>query len=464
MKRRNFGLLTSAVALGAGLGFPKGARAAVSAAQAAQLKTTLTPFGSERAGNTDGSIPAWAGGYTQVPSGWASPALMPDLFPGDQPVVTISASNMEQYTDKLAYSVQQMIQRYGQSLVVYPTRRTAAAPQWVYDNIYQNALNAQAAVGGARMGVINAYGGIPFPILSSDPAEAGAEVMQNHCCRWNGLQEVRYGDNFLVQNGQVIEVVDYHKYNIWPYYQKNGSLATFSGWYEEELFHPIAPPNAVGGDILAYQGVNPVLFKDSGWELLTGQGRVRRIPEIEYDVPISSFDGIINYDEAYGFYGALDEYNWNLVGKKEIYIPYNNNKLQFAAFSDVGPHFFNPDIIRWELHRVWIVDAVVAPRRHNVVARRRFYVDEDAWTVALSDEYDAQGNFWRTSQVFLTCRPDLPGSIIQTWATNNVQNDSFAINLGPKLGVPPSQRQQDYITPIPASEFNPQDMAARGAF
>ena len=49
------------------------AQAAVSDAEAQQLNSTLTPLGGERAGNADGSIPAWDSGFKQVPAG-VSPA------------------------------------------------------------------------------------------------------------------------------------------------------------------------------------------------------------------------------------------------------------------------------------------------------------------------------------------------------------------------------------------------------
>ena len=38
------------------------ASASVSSQEAAELKTRLTPVGAERAGNADGTIPAWTGG------------------------------------------------------------------------------------------------------------------------------------------------------------------------------------------------------------------------------------------------------------------------------------------------------------------------------------------------------------------------------------------------------------------
>lgn len=99
MKRRDFGLL-------AGTSLTSAARALPAAAQSAApdpnlLKTTLTPMGAERAGNADGSIPEWTGGLV-------SPPLPPDqpvavhLFEDEQPLYTVNASNMAQYTALLS--------------------------------------------------------------------------------------------------------------------------------------------------------------------------------------------------------------------------------------------------------------------------------------------------------------------------------------------------------------------------
>lgn len=154
--------------------------AGVTADEAAKLKSTLTPFGAEKAGNKDGSIPAWTGGLTKVPAGYEPGSARPDPFPDEKPVVQISAKNLEQYKDKLSEGTQTMLRQHpSYRLDVYPTHRTAAAPQWVYDNTFQNATRAKTTAGGNS--VENAYGGIPFPIPKS-----GAEVMWNHLLRWRG--------------------------------------------------------------------------------------------------------------------------------------------------------------------------------------------------------------------------------------------------------------------------------------
>jgi hypothetical protein len=466
MRRRNFNFLAAAstAALGAGMGFPRRAMAGVSQALANQLKTTLTPMGSEKEGNADGTIPAWTGGYTEIPAGWASPALMPDMFASEHPILVINSGNMAQYADKLPESVKIYMQQRGFSISVYPTHRTHNLPQWVYDFTYQNALNAQAAPGGPRLGFTNAYGGVPFPILDPDPSVAGAQVLQNHNSRWQG-QHTRYNNStYAMSQGQLTMVLDDDFGQIVPYYDPNGSVATFDGIYSKAFYNPIGPANQVGGNIIVYESTNSITFPDSGWELLTGQGRVRRIPQVQYDIPDSSVDGIVTYDESGAFLGAEDKFDWKLIGKKEIYVPYNNNRVNFMAISDYYPHFINPAAVRWELHRCWVVEATLHPGERNILPHRRFYVDEDTWTVLVTDEYDSSGNFWRSTHLYNCVRPDLPGTVENSFCTLNIQDDSYITSFTPRLDLPASQRTQDYVNIPPDSMFNPQDMAARASF
>jgi hypothetical protein len=466
MRRRNFNFLAAAstAALGAGMGFPRRAMAGVSQALANQLKTTLTPMGSEKEGNADGTIPAWTGGYTEIPAGWASPALMPDMFASEHPILVINSGNMAQYADKLPESVKIYMQQRGFSISVYPTHRTHNLPQWVYDFTYQNALNAQAAPGGPRLGFTNAYGGVPFPILDPDPSVAGAQVLQNHNSRWQG-RHTRYNNStYAMSQGQLTMVLDDDYGQIVPYYDPNGSVATFDGIYSKAFYNPIGPANQVGGNIIVYESTNSITFPDSGWELLTGQGRVRRIPQVQYDIPDSSVDGIVTYDESGAFLGAEDKFDWKLIGKKEIYVPYNNNRVNFMAISDYYPHFINPAAVRWELHRCWVVEATLHPGERNILPHRRFYVDEDTWTVLVTDEYDSSGNFWRSTHLYNCVRPDLPGTVENSFCTLNIQDDSYITSFTPRLDLPASQRTQDYVNIPPDSMFNPQDMAARASF
>jgi hypothetical protein len=158
--------------------------AAVAPDVAATLNTTLTPLGAERAGNENGSIPPWEGGLTEVTPGFEVGGRRPDPFAEEKPLFSITAVNMRQYADKLTDGTIAMLQKYPDSFLrmdVYPTHRTAAAPQWVYDKTYKNATSAEIIDGSGGPEPKGAYGGVPFPIPQS-----GAEVMWNHLLRWTG--------------------------------------------------------------------------------------------------------------------------------------------------------------------------------------------------------------------------------------------------------------------------------------
>jgi hypothetical protein len=461
MKRRSFSFLTasSAAALSLGIAGPKRAAAAD---RAALLNTTLTPMGAERAGNADGSIPAWNGGLTQVPAGWRAGDPMPDFFADDAKVLTIDASNMAQYQDRLTVGVMAMMQKYGYRIDVYPTHRTAAAPQYVYDNIAKNAVNAQSDPDGARLGFSGAYGGVPFPVPDSDPLQAGAQIMWNHNCRWMGYQTSRPVASYVMNDGQLTLASGTTSIVDSPYYDPNGSLETYDGMIRRLRVNFFAPPALNGQQLTEWQPVDasrPLQV----WQYLNGQGRIRKAPELTYDTPSSGADAVANYDEYFVFYGKEDRYDWKLLGKKEMYIPYNNNKMtKSTAENGHLPHFLNPDIVRWELHRVWVVDATLRDGERNVVPHRRYYVDEDTWHATLGDEWDGQGNIWKVDMMFVENRPELPATIFSNAVVYNLQSNEY-VTLDGCWANPPYNLSLD-SRPLPPNTFDPQSMAAEAQF
>jgi hypothetical protein len=468
MKRRMFGLMSTcaAAALGAGATAVRSAKAAAGgAAQAALLKTTLTPMGAEKAGNSDGSIPPWTGGLTTLPEGWSPGEAMPDMFAADHKLLSIDASNAEQYKDRLTDGLIALIQKNSHFRIdIYPTHRTAAAPQWVYDYIYLNALNAQPVSGGSRLGFTNAYGGVPFPIPDpTDPLEAGAQIMWNHNCAWQGQYQTVNQATCVVINGQFSVASGFTYYQDAPYYMQGGSAESFDGWIRRISIRFTAPANLAGEAIMEWLPTNPLIKPTQLWQYLTGQGRVRKAPELTYDTPQGYCADETNYDENDLFNGALDRYDWKLIGKKELYIPYNNNKLSLGEMTDVvQPNCLDPDYIRWELHRVWVVDATLHPGQRHVVPHRRFYVDEDTWQVVVCDEWDAQGNLWKVGMMFEQTRPDIPGTIYASAALYNLQTGDYILSNAGWSTAPWNKRL--VTTPIPGDIFNPQSMAAQDQY
>jgi len=378
-------------------------------------------------------------------------------------LLTINAGNVSQYADMLPVGLVNMINKHpGFYVRVYPTHRTASAPQWVYDNTFKNATTSQLDPRGGRFGFSGAYGGIAFPILDPDPAIAGPQVIWNHLTRWDGSDYKVAFSAYVIAGGNVsLSGLFWQTYH-YPYYQQTGSLADFDGWYQKVRFEYIAPAVLVGQIEVEWAPTNALDTPTQAWELLSGQGRVRKAPELTYDTPTNVGGGIVNFDEPYGFFGSPDRYNWTYVGKKEMFIPYNNNAL---ANSDpnktIGPEFLDPSVCRFEKHRVHVVDAVLAPGERHSIPHRRFYIDEDNWHVAAVDEYDPGGNYLKLSLEFNTNQPNMPGTLFLATVLYNLQSDQYALDPAAFFN---SQYPGYFIVREDPKLFNPQDIAAQAQY
>jgi hypothetical protein len=461
MKRRRFGLLagSSLVAMQVGQ-----VRAQSATPDASQLGTTLTPMGAEMAGNADGSIPAWTGGMTALPAGVQQGQFVGELFPSEQPMVVIDASNMADHAERLSEGVMAMMTKYGFKIKVYPTHRTAAAPQYVYDNIKANVARAQLNPGGARFGFSNAYGGVPFPIPDqSDPLVAGAQVVWNYATYWQGKAFVRSIQTWAVSDGQLSLAEVGVEYARQPYYVAQ-SLDEFNnkyhGVYQQFVQTFSGPANDVGQVIIFWQFSDPYVHPQESWELLNGQGRVRRTPEVAFDTPSPETDGIAGYDEFGGFNGSLERYDWKLLGKQEMYLPYNNNGLYAATPQQaLLAHFIDPDLVRWEKHRVWVVEATLHPGERNVLARRKLYFDEDTWIPGLVDGWDGHNALFKVDIVYNRCEPGLPGVFYCGAAFHNLQTDDYASGL-----CTWDRAVITFLDDLPDSRFDPNNVAASAQY
>ena len=431
-----------------------GADAAVTADEAAKLKGPLTPLGAERAGNKEGTIPPWEGGLTKAPAGYKSGDLRADPFPGEKPVLTINAKNMDAYAAKLTDGTKALLAKYPDfHLDVYPTHRTAAAPQWVYDNTLRNASRAKLVDNG--QGVEGAYGGTPFPI----PKDA-YEVILNHRLAWTGSYvqtPVRVW--VMTSDGKRAMASGGTQSFRRQYYDPDGSLEKFDGYYSLGKFVVSEPGSKAGEAILAHDGVNATAPR-ALWQYLVGQRRVRKAPSVAYDTPDSVTSGIGLFDEAFNLFGPLDKYDLKLVGKKEMYIPYNNNRAGSAKVADlVTPQTLNPSLVRWELHRVWEVDATLQAGKRHVVPKRKYYLDEDSWQIIVFDGWDAKGELWRTNYTLTLIAPDIPALVgNMMWGGYDLQTGAYYLNMASNE----LSTQYKPVAPIPRSFFSADELANEG--
>jgi len=369
--------------------------AAISADQVARLGKDLTPLGAEKAGNADGSIPAWEGGITTPPAGYKKGDHHQDPYAGDKMLFAITAANMDQYKDKLTVGHMEMLKAYDTfKMNIYPTHRSAASPQRIYDATKRSAATAELVNGGD--GVTKTVNGIPFPIPSS-----GIEVLWNHMLRYRGdiaarkiaqAAMTRGGDYTLVQFEDEFSLI-YSQEGMTEEMANNRILL-----FKQEV---VAPARLAGNVLLVHETLNQVKEPRAAWVYNPGQRRVRRAPNVAYDNPGTASDSLRTSDQFDMFNGAPDRYNWKLVGKKEIYIPYNSYKLHSdkLKYKDIlFPLHLNPENLRYELHRVWVVDATLREGARHLYKRRTLYIDEDSWQIMAADIYDNRDQLWRVSE------------------------------------------------------------------
>ena len=465
MKRRRFSWLAGSSVLALTASASRGFAQAQNFS--ALSTTTLTPMGAERTGNATGTIPAWTGGMTEVPAGttWdPTRTLPPDFWENESPLYEVNASNMTQYANLLTDGIKSLIQNRGFSLKVYTTHRTAAAPQWVYDNTAANAGRAALNPGGGRLGFTGGYGGFPFPVPDvSDPLAAGPQIIWNHEARWAGEYQNGTSATFVVEHGAVTLATASRFYQQFPYYQQNGDLSNYNGYFYKIRTAQFRPSTVAGDLTLTWESSDPLANPVIDWSLLLGQGRLRKDPEVEYDTPSSYANGECNYDEYFGFFGSLDRYDWKYLGKQEMLIPYNNNKMMNTPHMIAHtPNHLNPDVVRWELHRVWVVEATLHEGERNVLARRRFYVDEDTWMIGVTDSWDANDKLTRNNQVFNVVYPNLPGTIYSNNVLYNLVSGAY-VSIDGAWGDAPYNGPTTF-TPSPPSAWDPQAMAAASSY
>lgn len=360
------------------------------------LGVKLTPLGGDASANADGSIPAYKGGLGKdavkiLPNGY-----MTDPFANEKPLFTITKSNYAQYKDRLTSGQIALLERYPEQykMNVYPTHRTAAVPKVIEEKTKENAVNARLVDQG--YGVENFQTGTPFPL-----AKTALEMVWNHSMRYRGgtfrrqFVQVTPQINgsfapivFLDLGAEAQAVSDYDK-------AATGTTHLYLKQYV------LSPARLAGTAVLAHESSDEAKQPRRAWVYNAGQRRVRMAPQIAYDGPGTASDGLRTSDNYDLYNGSPDRYDWKVVGKKEIYVPYNSYKLASPElkYEDIiRPGVLNSDLTRYELHRVWQVEGTLKPGSRHVYAKRVLFLDEDTWQIASVDHYDARGSLWRVAE------------------------------------------------------------------
>ena len=396
------------------------AEAALTAAEVARLATDLTPVGAERGANKDGSIPAWTGGLTSAPAGWKPETGYTDPFAADKPLFTVNAGNLAQHADKLTPGMAALLEAHPNDLRmnIYPSRRTAALPAAVTELVARAASTAVLEGGAVRN-----FGDstVPFPIPKS-----GEEAMWNHLVRYQGGAFDIQSDRSVVLPGADPSTARIAERAIWDTNLEPRPR-------ERELVHvqTILDPAIYAGTIrVIHEPIGFARKERDSYIFNTSQQRLRREPYLAYDAEALAVGGLRVIDQFDAYNGAPDRYDWKLVGKKEIYVPYNAYRLGDRSLEReqvLGKYSVNPDLVRYELHRVWVVDGTVKGGFRHVYPRRTFYLDEDSWAILYEDAYDTRGNLWRVAMHPLMQVYDVPTPFYRARIYHDLDNGGYLV-------------------------------------
>jgi hypothetical protein len=387
-------VLSLCLAAAAGSGWAK-----VGAAEADKLGGELTCVGADKSGSKDGAIPAWSGKWLGAPAGVSykgNGAVLPDPFAAEKPLYVITAQNMAQYSDRLSAGLKALLKKYPATfrVPVYPSHRDFRYADWVCNTAKENALKASLVDEG--LGVSAAGGAPPFPIPKNGLELLWDSLLPNRA--WK--EQAVYDQAVVYPNGNI--VWGRMKYDILAPVNDPTSKArpAVDNMPQAYFLTTAILPERDAGQI--YVGKTYSNYKEhpnDTWSYNPGTRRLRQAPQFGFDTPFGP-GGFRTVDDDRLFNGSPERYDWHIVGKRELVIPYDGYKFDDPAkkYKDfLKPGHVDPDMMRYELHRVWVLEGTLKPGYRHQYAKRDFYLDEDSYHIVMADSYDARGQLWRVA-------------------------------------------------------------------
>lgn len=425
-------------------------------ANIARLGDELTPMGSLKAGNEDGTIPEWTGlGRDDWPAGFEPGDRHPDPFADDEPLFTITSDNYKDYADQLSTGQKALFERYPDTykMKVYPSRRTASFPQNVYDASQDNARTGRLVTEGN--GVEDVYEGFPFPL----PQNA-YHLIWNHKMKYKGVGMRRWNNQAMPTTSGSYQLIRLREEALGLYW-KEGITIEDTDNVLLYFFQEVESPARMAGNILlVHETLNQIEQPRQAWVYNPGQRRVRRAPNVAYDNPGTASDGLRTTDMTDMFNGALDRFDWEIVDKKEMYIPYNSYQAHSGDIKVddlIRPNHLNPEYMRYELHRVWVVEATLKEGTRHINPRRTLYLDEDSYQIALMDHYDKRMDLWRVSEAHTINYYEVPTYWSTILTHMDLQSGRYlADSLDNEDSVP------DFFLELKPRDYTPQALRVRG--
>jgi hypothetical protein len=393
----------------------------------------------------------------KAPPGWKPGQPRPDPYAADKPLYTVDASNADKYRSVLSDGQMALLKTLkGYSMHVYPTRRSCGYPDYVYERTARNATGAKLAANGFEIERATPAG-FPFP-----QPKSGAEAIWNHKLHWVDSGRIeRYATIFSQPKGGDFVPLVQDQWTQTLFGDPKAKTLEESQGIEFKVLNEVVSPAARVGEIIL---INYYLNKESeAWLYFPGQRRVRRSPTFAYDNPVPGYENLLMVDQYLMYSGPMDRYDWKLVGKQELLVPYNtfNFNSTTRKFKEIfGPDYPRRDLIRYELHRVWKVEATVKQGQRHLFPKRVMFLDEDTWMILVEDVYDAQGKIWRAMEAYPYVAWELPACVFQGYISYDLNVGRYMADNMPQEGwVDWLAGREGRVDP---NKFNPDELRRLG--
>lgn len=422
---------------------------------AAKLGKELTAMGAIRAGNESGTIPPWEGGIKAPIPGWSSGQHYTNPLPAEKPSYRIDASNVDQYAQYLSAGQIAMLKRYPDTwyLNVYKSYRTAAYPEDIYAASIENAASASLTADGN--GVTNCRRTSPFPI-----PENGLQAIWNHMLRYRGEAIERTIGQVAPEPDGDFTMVRIEEEVLWRYNAEGMTSQSADNVLAKFYQGVISPPRLAGVKLHVHETLDQGQDPRQAWVYNAGLRRVRRAPQVAFDNPGTASDGQRTNDQFDMFNGSPERYDWKLIGRKEMIVPYNCYEAHNAEVDPdnlIQAGHLNPELLRYELHRVWVVEATVKSSTSHLYSRRTLHFDEDSWQALVIDQYDNSDKLWRVSEAYPIIYYDIPAIYDTMISHYDLQNGRYLT-----IGISAAGQVESFDVSFKDKDFSPAALARRG--
>lgn len=337
--------------------------------------------------------------------------------PGD----FITADNAEKVKDLVSPGVLYKVE-HGMSMKIVPSERVDWPPP--YKEMTEK-YSAQVRLTDDKRSLLGYVSGQPFPLLDVNDPHVAVKIMWNTVFKpmWTDDYDLRFYDCDSVYNQKgkaQTSQVEYFQIGHYAGYQLTGRTEVepipvdpdfkISGRYWLFGLYPVLAPAEIRGlGFLRFRYAD-ARQPDGIWSWIPGWRRIRRLNEAIMSSATTSGTSAHSWDPDHyaGFDAKLEEYDYRLVGEKNMLGPIHaEHSPEVRCPTDNGASAC-PEA--WEMRHMYVMSA--KPRRglggegnrEAIHSDTLIYIDGEVWFTPYIDTFDHKGQLYQDHIYWMAIR------------------------------------------------------------